>query len=71
MPFYDYECAACGHVFEAQQSIHDPVLTECPVCRSSALRRLISKVGLVFKGPGFYVNDYGRGRNRSEEILDD
>jgi putative FmdB family regulatory protein len=71
MPYYDYVCDSCGHRCEIQQSIKDSAVSECPSCRKPTFRRLISRVGLVFKGSGFYVNDYGPGRNRSEDVLDD
>lgn len=35
--------------------VDDP-LTECPVCGGS-VRRVVSSVGVVFKGSGFYVTD--------------
>jgi predicted nucleic acid-binding Zn ribbon protein len=34
----------------------DDPLTECIVCGGSA-RRVVSSVGVVFKGSGFYVTD--------------
>jgi len=58
MPTYDYQCDACGHQFEAFQSMKDDALRVCPQCNESALRRLISGgAGVIFKGSGFYVND--------------
>ena len=60
MPTYSYACSACGHRFDATQSIHDEALTVCPEC-SGALRRVISAVGVTFKGSGFYRNDSRRG----------
>ncbi|MFP4211253.1 MAG: FmdB family zinc ribbon protein [Alkalispirochaeta sp.] len=58
MPTYDYQCDACGHQFEAFQSMKDDALRVCPSCNESALRRLISGgTGVIFKGSGFYVND--------------
>jgi len=53
---YDYKCDQCG-VFEKEQRISEPALECCPGC-GGRVKRLISKnVGIVFKGPGFYVND--------------
>ncbi|MBP6342917.1 MAG: zinc ribbon domain-containing protein [Candidatus Omnitrophica bacterium] len=61
MPTYDYECSACGHGFEALQSMRDPKLTKCPKCGKSKLQRLIgSGAGMIFKGSGFYETDYKR-----------
>ena len=33
MPTYDYICDACGHEFEAFESIKADPQTECPTCR--------------------------------------
>ncbi len=61
MPTYDYLCDACGHQFEAFQSMKDDALKVCPQCAESALRRIISGgAGVIFKGSGFYVNDSKR-----------
>ena len=59
MPAYDYKCNSCGHRFEERQSFYaDPVAT-CPECQSDASRQFVA-VPIVFKGSGFYVNDYGK-----------
>jgi len=59
MPTYDYECQACGHVFEELQTMTDPKLTKCPKCHKKKLSRLIgSGSGMIFKGSGFYETDY-------------
>lgn len=59
MPTYDYQCDACGHAFEAYQSITAPPLRVCPECKSRRLRRLLGTgAALLFKGNGFYQTDY-------------
>jgi len=59
MPTYDYKCDACGHQFEAFQSIKEDPLTACPRCGKESVQRLISPGGgLLFKGSGFYITDY-------------
>lgn len=56
MPKYDYRCEHCGQ-FELEQSIKDDPISVCPTC-GGAVQRLISRnVGIIFKGPGFYIND--------------
>ena len=55
MPTYVYECRACQESFEAEQSIKDAPLTDCPC--GGTVRRIIQPVGIAFKGSGFYVND--------------
>jgi len=56
MPVYEYKCKACGYRFEAEQSISEDPLTECPKC-GGEIFRLIGSVGVQFKGGGFYIND--------------
>ncbi len=56
MPTYSYKCNQCGHEFDARQRMSDDPLTECPVC-GGPVRRVVSSVGIVFKGKGFYVTD--------------
>jgi putative FmdB family regulatory protein len=59
MPTYDYKCAACGHRFEAFQSITAAALDKCPECGRKRLERLIGAgAGVIFKGSGFYQTDY-------------
>lgn len=56
MPVYEYACTACGTQLEVRQSFTDDALTTCPEC-SGRLRKLLSPVGVVFKGSGFYRTD--------------
>jgi putative FmdB family regulatory protein len=59
MPLYDYKCSKCGHIFEVQQKISEELLKFCPLCKSP-IKRLISPAGIIFKGSGFHVTDYGK-----------
>jgi putative FmdB family regulatory protein len=59
MPTYAYECTDCGRSFEAFQKMSDSPLTLCEAC-GGALKKLMFPVGIVFKGSGFYVNDYAK-----------
>lgn len=56
MPVYEYACTACDEQLEVRQSFTDEALSVCPVC-SGRLRKVLSAVGVVFKGSGFYRND--------------
>lgn len=60
MPIYQYRCLVCGEICELIQKMDDPPIKECPFC-SGKVRRMIGSIGIVFKGSGFHVNDYGRG----------
>jgi len=57
MPVYAYRCGSCGVQFERQQSFTDAPLKTCPECRKKSLKKIISPVGVVFKGSGFYSTD--------------
>jgi len=59
MPTYEYQCAK-GHVFEVFQKISDKPVAKCPTCRSAAKRMISGGAGLIFKGSGFYITDYGK-----------
>ena len=51
MPTYDYICDACGHEFEAFESIKADPQTICPSCHEAKLRRKIGPgAAILFKG---------------------
>ena len=56
MPVYEYACTECGTRLEVRQNFTDEPLTTCAVC-GGRLRKLLSPVGVVFKGSGFYRTD--------------
>ncbi|HKT59563.1 MAG TPA: FmdB family zinc ribbon protein [Gemmatimonadales bacterium] len=59
MPTYEYQCPE-GHVFEKFQKMTDKPRAKCPVCGKTATRKISGGAGLVFKGSGFYITDYGK-----------
>lgn len=59
MPTYEYRCPD-GHVFEKMQKMSDKPQAKCPVCGKPATRKISGGAGLVFKGSGFYITDYGK-----------
>ncbi len=58
MPVYTYRCENCGVQFEREQSYSDAPLQICPECRKKSLKKVISPVGIIFKGSGFYSTDH-------------
>ncbi len=58
MPIYAYRCENCGVQFEREQSFNDAPLKICPECRKKSLKKVISPVGIIFKGSGFYSTDH-------------
>ncbi len=64
MPRYDYRCTGCGHQFELRQSFSAATIAECPECGEDSNRK-IHAPPIIFKGSGWYVNDYGKGRGNN------
>lgn len=64
MPRYDYRCTSCGHQFELRQSFSAATVQECPICGADSNRK-IHAPPVIFKGSGWYVNDYGKGRGNN------
>lgn len=65
MPTYEYECTK-GHRFEFEQSMHDPALKRCRICRSK-VQRLISASAFILKGGGWYSDGYGSAKPGSNK----
>lgn len=66
MPTYEYRCPK-GHDFERFYKTISGSVAEvaCPECGELAGRRLSGGAGLMFKGSGFYLTDYGKNAHRS------
>jgi putative FmdB family regulatory protein len=58
MPVYEYQCDACGIVFEARQKFADAPLTACTAC-GGRVEKLISLGGFALKGSGWHQSGYG------------
>ena len=58
MPIYEYECKKCHKVHEVVQKVSDAPLTECPVCESKDVQKVISLSSFALKGSGWYTTDY-------------
>ena len=57
---YEYVCEACGHQWEAEQSIKDRPLEKCVSCSAAKAKRLVSGgTGFLLKGGGWYADLYG------------
>lgn len=70
MPFYEYECAACGHYHEAMQKMSDAPLKACPACGKPRLVRLISAPQFRLKGAGWYETDFKGAADAKRNLAD-
>lgn len=66
MPTYGFKCPA-GHEFDKFYRKMSDSVSElpCPTCGEPAARQLHGGAGLVFKGSGFYLTDYGKNAHRT------
>src|SRR3954447_10554898 len=66
MPTYEYRCPE-GHDFERfYRKISDAApQVACPECGKIAERKMSAGAGLLFKGSGFYLTDYGKNAHRT------
>jgi len=58
MPTYDYKCPECSVKFEKFHGISESPDVKCPKCGTSSTKQIGGGAGIMFKGSGFYVNDY-------------
>jgi putative FmdB family regulatory protein len=65
MPTYVYECEKCGHTFERFQGMKETPVKTCPDCRGKVRRLVSAGAGIISKGSGSHVTDYGRSRGNA------
>jgi putative FmdB family regulatory protein len=68
MPFYEYQCAACGHHHEELQKVSDRALRKCPACGRPSLKRLVSAPVFRLKGGGWYETDFKNDKESKRNI---
>jgi len=71
MPFYEYQCSACGHHHEELQKITDGPLRKCPACGRSTLKRLVSAPVFRLKGGGWYETDFKGDKDSQRNLAGD
>jgi putative FmdB family regulatory protein len=67
VPTYEYRCPK-GHDFEhfVPRISEAKSAMECPECGAPAERRISAGGGLLFKGSGFYITDYGKDGKKDQ-----
>jgi putative FmdB family regulatory protein len=67
VPTYEYRCPA-GHDFEhfVPRISEGTSTMACPTCGAIGERRISAGGGLLFKGSGFYITDYGKDGKKDQ-----
>jgi putative FmdB family regulatory protein len=67
MPTYEFGCPD-GHTFDRfyRKISLAPSELPCPICGKTAVRKVSAGAGLVFKGSGFYITDYGKDGKKGQ-----
>ena len=68
MPFYEYQCSACGHHHEELQKVTDRPLRKCPACGRATLKRLVSAPVFRLKGGGWYETDFKNDKESKRNL---
>jgi putative FmdB family regulatory protein len=63
MPIYCYQCEECNAHFKLLLKNGGSPSTVCPQCNSDKVKRLLPRIGVIYKGKGYYTTDY---RNKTE-----
>ena len=60
MPTYNYKCNDCEYQFSEFQKMSDNPVKDCSQCEGTVRRIISGGSGMIFKGTGFYLTDYGK-----------
>lgn len=71
MPIYEFECAACGDVFDRLQKLSDPDPTDCPKCGKGGVRRRVTAPAFRLAGSGWYETDFKKDGDRKRNLAGD
>lgn len=67
MPTYEYRCPEGHDSEDFVLKISDAKIEiTCPTCGAIAPRRMSAGSGLLFKGSGFYITDYGKDGKKDQ-----
>jgi len=66
VPLYRYVCENCGNEKVVLHGMNETPNIICEKC-GSVMKRTIGRVGIIFKGEGFYITDSRNGKNKKSE----
>jgi putative FmdB family regulatory protein len=69
MPIYRYQCLKCDTTFKVLQRNGNESQVVCPNCGATKAERLLPRVGVIYKGSGYYSTDYRGKRGKAEKEI--
>jgi putative FmdB family regulatory protein len=70
MPIYEFECPACGDVFDRLQKLSDPDPDVCPQCGAGGVRRRVTAPSFRLSGSGWYETDFKKDGDKKRNLVD-
>jgi putative FmdB family regulatory protein len=68
MPIYEFECSACGHVFDRLQKLSDPDPDSCPTCGKNRVHRRVTAPSFRLAGSGWYETDFKKDGDKKHNL---
>ncbi len=65
MPIFDFQCVACGHLFEKLVLRADAPVPGCSACASTDVVKRLSAPGFRLAGNGWYETDFKTGTKKN------
>ncbi|MEO7065185.1 MAG: zinc ribbon domain-containing protein [Dokdonella sp.] len=70
MPIYEFECTACGNIFERLQKLSDADPTDCPDCGKHKVKRRLTAPAFRLAGSGWYETDFKKEGEKKHNLAD-
>lgn len=68
MPIYEFECSACGNVFDRLQKLSDPDPVVCPDCGKKKIHRRVTAPSFRLSGSGWYETDFKKDGDKKRNL---
>jgi len=68
MPIYEFECSACGNVFDRLQKLSDADPDTCPNCGKKKIHRCVTAPSFRLSGSGWYETDFKKDGDKKRNL---
>lgn len=70
MPIYEFECTACGNIFDRLQKLSDPDPQDCASCGAGPIRRRVTAPSFRLSGSGWYETDFKKDGDKKRNLTE-